>query len=558
MAKDPVDVCIIGSGAGGGTMAFALAQAGIKVCVLEKGAWYKDADFVHDEILSGRRNFFMPFPWDEPHMWRTDERRPYLRSNECWTANCVGGGTVHMSGYFYRLKPFDFRLRSELGAVAGANVADWPISYAELAPYYDKAEDELGVAGEVRTHPFLEPRKKGYPLPPLADHPVSYEIDRVAKGLGWNSLRTARAILSIPYRGRSACHYCTLCGSYGCESGAKSSTGAALLPRAVATGNVEVRPRAMAQEITVDASGAAKSVVYLDENGERQEQPARLVVVSATAVESARLLLNSKSGRFPNGLGNDAGLVGKNFVLSSFGQSRALFSSKRQAATHPWTQVVAPFVDRSVQDFYVMPDERFGFRKGGTLGFMWAHPNPIYAATQMAGSGKRGVFGAALKDRIRAYRDNRILEFEIYGEFLPTDGSRVGISDSVKDKYGIPVATIDIRRHPKDLVMTKFLVERGEEILQALQPEKVERIGIAGQTGILQGGTCRFGKDPATSVLDRNCRSHVVPNLYVVDGSFMPSSGGVPFTLTIIANAFRVADALVADFKKGKKKGATG
>jgi choline dehydrogenase-like flavoprotein len=551
MAKDPVDICIVGSGAGGGPMALSLGQAGFKVVVLEKGPWYQNEDFIHDEILQGRRNFFMPLPWDEPHLWRTDERKPYTRTNEAWTANCVGGGTVHMSGFFYRLKPVDFRLRSELGPVSGANVADWPITYKDLEPYYDRAEEELGVSGNAVPHPFLEPRKKNYPLPPLADHPVSYEIDRVAKSLGWHATPTARAILSIPYRGRDSCTYCTLCGSYGCENGAKSSTGAALIPRAVATGKVEVRPRSMAREITVDAQGRAKSVIYLDENGDAQEQPAKIVVVSATAVESARLLLNSTSARFPKGLGNDAGLIGRNLLFSSFGQSRALFSISRQAKQHAWIEAVAPFVNRSLQDFYLMPDERFGFRKGGTMGFMWAHPNPIYAAVQAAGKGKDGVFGTALKDRLRAYRDSRILEFEIYGEFLPTDATRVTISDQVKDRYGLPVAAINVNRHPKDLTMTKFLVERGEEVLQLMQPEKVERVGIAGQTGILQGGTCRFGKDPATSVLDKDCRSHVVPNLYVVDGSFMPSSGGVPITLTIAANSFRVADRLIARLKRG-------
>ncbi len=550
MAKPSVDVCIVGSGAGGAPMALTLGQAGFKVVVLEKGPWYTKDDFVHDEILSSRRNFFMPLPWDEPHLWKKDTAN-FQRTNEAWTANCVGGGTVHMSGFFYRLKPVDFRLKTLLGAVKGANVADWPIAYSDLAPYYDKAEEELGVSGNAVPHKFLEPRKKNYPLPPLGEHPVAFELEKAARSLGWQAIPTARGITSIPYQGRAACVYCTLCGSYGCEHDAKSSTLASLIPKALATKNVELRPRCMATQVLTDDKGLAKSVLYLDEDGVTQEQPARVVVVSATSVESARLLLASKSSRFANGLGNDSGQLGKNLVFSSFGQSRAIFRVSKQKAAHPWLEAQAPFVNRSLQDFYVMPDDRFGFKKGGTLGFMLAHPNPIYAGVKLAGKGKDGVFGASLKQKLAEYKDSRIVEFEIYGEFLPTDGTFVSLAENVKDKYGLPVAAISVQRHPTDLVMTKFLVERGEELLQSLDPQSVERIGVQGETTILQGGTCRFGADPATSFLDKNCRAHAVKNLYVVDGSFLPSSGGVPITLTIVANSFRVADALVAQLKHG-------
>jgi choline dehydrogenase-like flavoprotein len=546
----PVDFVIIGSGAGGAPMALELCRAGFKVVLLEKGAWYKQEDFVHDEILNSRRNMFMPFPWDEPHLWRAGAQAPYSRTNEAWTANCVGGGTVHMSGYFYRLKPVDFRQKTELGAPAGSNVVDWPITYADLAPFYDKAERELGVSGNAVPHPFLEPRSGNYPLPPLAEHPVVGDIERAAKSFGWHAIPTARGIATTPRDGRGACVYCALCGSYGCETGAKSSTLAALLPQALATGNLELRPHSMAKELRLDDKGLVKSVVYLDQQGQEQEQAARNVVVSCTAVESARLLLNSKSARFPNGLANDSGLVGKNLLFSSFGQSKATFSTTRKGEL-PWLESTLPFVNRSLQDFYVMPDDTQGFRKGGTLGFMWQHPNPIFAAVNLAKKGEEGVFGKALKDRLRAYRDSRILEFEIYGEFLSNDATSVGVDPNVKDKYGLPVAAITITRHPTDFVMTKFLVERGEDVLGAMKPDAVTRVGTAGETTILQGGTARFGKDPAHSVLDPFCRSHAVKNLYVVDGSFLPTSGGVPLTLTIAANSFRVADHVVKTTKKG-------
>ncbi|NMO20252.1 GMC family oxidoreductase [Pyxidicoccus fallax] len=549
MSLPEVDVCIIGSGAGGAPMALELGRAGFKVVLLEKGRHYRPQDFIHDEILNSRRNFFMPLPWEEPHLVRQGAKGRYERSTAAWTANCVGGGTVHMSGFFYRLKPVDFRLRSTLGAIPGSTVADWPISYEELAPFYDRAEAELGVSGEAVPHPFAEPRSSPYPLPPLDVHPVAGEIDKACKGLGWHSLPTARGILSRPYRGRAPCSYCALCGSYGCEMGAKSSTHASLIPAALATGNVELRPGCMARTVEVDKQGRAKSVVYLDANGVAQEQPAKVVVVSCTAVESARLLLNSTSSRFPRGLANGSGLVGKNLIFSSFGESHATFRVSKHAEARPWLKDPSPFVNRSVQDFYLLPDARFGFRKGGTLGFMWTHPNPIHAAVGLAGTGRTAVFGKALKDRMRDYRDSRILQFEVYAEYLPTPGSYVSVSDEVKDKYGIPVAAITVERHPMDLAATRFLVERGEEILLRLDPDDVRRVSTSGETTILQHGTCRFGNDAATSVLDKHCRAHEVPNLYVVDGSFMPTGGSVPSTLTITANSFRVAHHLVRSLK---------
>ncbi len=551
MALPAVDVCIVGSGAGGAPMALELARAGFKVVVLEKGAHHRKEDFVHDEILNSRRNFFMPLPWEEPHLLRHGASEKYERGNAAWTANCVGGGTVHMSGFFYRLKPIDFRIRSELGNIPGANVVDWPIRYEDLAPFYDQAEEELGVSGEDVPHPFREPRRKPYPLPPLEEHPIAKEIDAVCRTLGYHSISTPRGIISRAYRGRSACAYCALCGSYGCEVDAKSGTNSTLIPAALATGNVEIRPRCMARSIEVDARKRAKSVVYLDPEGTVQEQPASIVVVSCTSVESARLLLNSTSSGFPRGLGNNNGLVGRNLTFSSFGESRATFRIGKQNNRWPWLSDRAPFVQRSLQDFYVLPQGRAGFRKGGTLNFLWSHPNPIFAAVRMAGTGKDGVFGKTLKERLREYRDSKLLQFETFGEFLPTDGTYVTVEPSVVDKYKIPVAAITVSRHSFDLKMTEFLVERGEAVLTALKPDKLERLSASGETTILQHGTCRFGKDPATSVLNPDCRAHEVPNLYVVDGSFMPTSGGVPTTLTIVANSFRVAHALVRRMKHG-------
>ena len=552
MAFSEVDAVVVGSGAGGAPMALQLARAGLRVVLLEKGPRYSEADFTHDEISISRRNFFMPLPWDEPHLWRVGQTGKYSRSNHAWTANCVGGGTVHMSGFFYRLKPVDFRMKSMLGAPAGSTVVDWPIRYEDLLPYYEQVEEEIGVSGLVTNHPWAEPRRKPYPLPPLDEHPIAKEIDRAGKKIGVHPYPTARAIASRPYRGRAGCAYCPLCGSYGCEVGAKSSTHAALIPLALATGKVELRSRCMARSVEVTPDGRARSVVYLDENGALQEQPARIVVVSCTAVESARLLLNSRSARWPKGLANDSGLVGKNLTFSGFGRSRASFRISKRRESWPWLADPAPFVQRSLSDHYVLPaSAKLGSRKGGAIGFLWEHPAPISQAIVLAQGGK-GAFGKELKERFRVFRDSKVLQFETYAEWLPTAGTYVTVDDSVLDRYGLPVAAITIDRHPADLPVTRYLIDRGEELLKAMEPDAVWRVTEAGETTILQHGTCRFGDDPASSVLDRDCRAHTVPNLYVVDGSFMPTSGGNPNTLTIMANAYRVADRLVQRVKSGK------
>jgi choline dehydrogenase-like flavoprotein len=552
MSFSEVDVVVVGSGAGGAPMALQLARAGLKVVLLEKGPRYGEAEFTHDEIAIARRNFFMPLPWDEPHLWRVGQSGKYARTNDAWTANCVGGGTVHMSGFFYRLKPVDFRMKSMLGAPAGSTVVDWPIRYEDLLPYYEQAEEEIGVSGVVTNHPWAEPRRKPYPLPPLDEHPIAKEIDRAGKKIGVHPYPTARAINSRPYRGRAGCIYCVFCGSYGCESGAKSSTHSTLIPLALETGKVELRPRCMARSVEVTADGRAKSVVYIDEKGELQEQPARIVVVSCTAVESARLLLNSRSARWPKGLANDSGLVGKNLTFSGFGRSRASFRISKRKQSWPWLDDPAPFVQRSLSDHYVLPaSTKLGSRKGGAIGFLWEHPAPISQGIVLA-QGGRGAFGKELKERFRVFRDSKVLQFETYAEWLPTAGTYVSVEDTVLDRYGLPVAAITIDRHPADLPVTRYLIERGEDLLRAMEPDALWRVTEAGETTILQHGSCRFGNDPATSVLDRDCRAHTVPNLYVVDGSFMPTSGGNPNTLTIMANAYRVADRLVQRVKSGK------
>ncbi len=324
-----------------------------------------------------------------------------------------------------------------------------------------------------------------------------------------------------------------------------------MIPRAVATGNCEVRPHCMAFEVATGDDGKATGVRYFDAKGVRQEQQARVVVVSATAVESARLLLNSTSAAHKDGLGNDRGLVGRHLTFSTLGK-----------AWGEWDRAALPeamrgehrihFLQRSVQDLYRIPAAKGAYDKGGTLNFILPHRNPIHTAERLAKRTTPSLWGGALQEAIRrSTQDVQELEVEVFAEFLPNPGTRVtvGSDQDKKDKWGLPVAHIELAHHPADKANCQVLVDKAVELFKAggAQTTGVQTVG--GTTFVLQHGTCRFGSDPGKSVLDVNCRVRAADNVYVVDGSFMPTSGGVPTTWTIMANSFRVADHLVGRFK---------
>ena len=436
MSKD-FDVCVIGSGAGGGPVALTLAEAGYSVVVIEKGPWLREGDFCKDEIAATRRSTYTPNLRDERHVLEQQDDDGAWQAEstsssgwDFWNGNLVGGATNLMSGFFHRMKPVDFRLRSEFGPVEGGNVVDWPIEYADLEPYYDRVERRVGVSGRVVPHPQQEPRSSPeFPYPPTVEHPVSERIDRACRELGYHPLPVPRAILPFPAMGRLGCAYTDYCGSYGCSTGAKGSSRAALLDQAVGTGRCEIRPRAMATRLVSDQQGRVEALEYIGADGERRRLDARVYVVACQAIESARLLLMSPGPRHPMGLGNNSGQLGRNLIFSSGGVgSGDLRYAGLAEAEVLGLKSRGLFVNRALQDWYLFNDPTTGARtKGGTIEFLFRHSNGIAQAdVQKRDADGNLIWGKPLKDRIKAYfTEGRHLRFEVFSDWTPVDDCHV-------------------------------------------------------------------------------------------------------------------------------------
>ncbi|MCP4503213.1 MAG: GMC family oxidoreductase [Deltaproteobacteria bacterium] len=551
------DLIVVGSGAGAGPIIKAAADAGKSVCVLEKGAHFTEKDFVKDEVTVSMRERFRPSQWQEPRILESkndeggwDRDPTYNTGFNFHNGSVVGGSSNFMSGFFHRMKPMDFRLRSEFGAIDDANVEDWPISYDDLEPFYAKVEQVVGVSGKVVKHPMQEPRSTpDYPMPPTMEHPLGKLIDEAAPKIGLHAFPVARAVLSQPKDERRSCEYAGWCGSYGCTTGAKGNARVAFILPALKTGHVDLLPRAKAFHIHTDAKGLATGISYYDEKKKEHLVKAKAVVVACQAIESSRLLLSSTGEKHPAGIGNRYGQVGKNLVFSAHASGKCDLTFKNFSADVASALASkSPFVNRAVQDHYIVDhfDDDKRRMKGGTIDYLLRHPNPIRAAKSLSNNGGM-TWGVELQKRVQSYFSKQThLIFEVFMDWIPSDICYVRLDDKQRDKWGAPTANVRVGRHPHHKKLAKVMGPKGAELMKALGGENITTRLTGGPATNLQAGGCRFGNDAKTSVLDVDCRVHDAPNVFVTDGSFMPTGGSVPFTFTIYANAMRVAEKVVS------------
>ena len=540
------DVCVIGSGAGGAPIAYELSNAGFNVVVLEKGKYYSEEDFTKDELAISRRDKFTPLLKDEKHIINDrDENGVVTRYDgeeynwSFWNGNMVGGSSNLMSGYFHRLKPNDFKLKTVYGAIEGANIVDWPISYEDLEPYYTKVEELVGVSGRVTHHKFAELRSTSeFPYPPLEENGVTKWFDKACETLGYESIATPRAVLPYPALGRNGCSYSNFCGSYGCATGAKGNARAALLQKCKA----KIISEAFVYKLESDAKKVQKAHYY-DKELKSHTIEAKIFVLAAQAIESSRLLLNSKNKYFPNGLANNNGEVGKNLIFSAGGSGQGRFHFEELTHKQQKTLMEAGvFFNRSLQEGYEYK-ENDKLYKGGTIDFLFEHANIIpRAMREVYDEDGNIMWGEALQKKVhKTLTTSRVLTFEVFNDWLPTDHCYVSVDDEVKDKYGVNVGVINLYSHPHDIKVGNVLAQKAKRVLQEMGAQQISSNISSSPPPNLVAGGCRFGNDPKTSVLDKNCKAHELDNLYVSDASFMPTGGSVPYTWSIYANSFRIA-----------------
>jgi len=525
--RDSADVLIIGAGASGAVAAKRLAIAGFRVVCLEQGGWMNASDFPGDklefELVAEKQWSADPnvraMPQDYPCEISGSDISPVM-------FNAVGGSTIHFGAQWARMRPADFRLRTLHGVGD-----DWPVTYEEMRPFYERLDEELLISG-VGGDPAYPPG----PPPPLSGIPIGKIGRRAAEGmneLGWHWWPASHAIPSQAVGSRVPCQRRGTC-MFGCPEGAKSSTDVSLWPAALEHG-ARLITGARVREIAVDERGVATGAVYVDRKGEERFQAASVVILAANGIGTPRLLFLSASSRFPDGLANSSGLVGKRLMLHPYMSVLGLYDEDLESWVGPWG---TPLLSLQFAD----TDESRGFPCGAQWDVM-PIGGPLMALARYDDRPFAERWGPNIH-RLVERTLGRAFDWGIGLEDLPSESNGVTLDPALRDPDGIPAPRIDYRIDEHARANLAFQIERAKEAHEAAGAVET-LVTDWSRWGWHLLGTCKMGDDPRTSVVNRWGQAHDVANLYIVDGSVFPTSGPQPPTATIAANAARCVYALI-------------
>ena len=525
MKNDPVDVLIIGAGASGAAVAWSLADTRMRILCLEQGGMPDQRTFpTTSQDWEARRltDFALSpntrgLPEDYPI---NDDASPIKVTN----FNGVGGGTILYAGHFPRLHPSDFYVQS-LDGVAD----DWPVDYRILEPYFVENDRMMGVSGLAGDPAY--PAGKVPPMPPAPMGRSGRKLAEAFNALGWHWWPCDLAIATEDYEGRAKCINLGACIS-GCAQGAKGSVDLTYWPQALQKG-VELRTHCRVREVTVDDAGMATGVIFYDAAGEEKFQAAHVVIMATNGIGTPRLLLNSTSKHFPDGLANSSGLVGKNLMFHPYASIQGIFNERLDGHNGPHKSILS-------QQFYETDPSR-GFIRGYTFETSRGM-GPV--GTALAGMSWGQIpWGQDHHKSFRAMQD-RVTSLFAICEDLPEEHNQVSLDPALNDSNGVPAPRITYTLSENSKQMMAHAIERGSEVMEAAGAKEVITASPIPLAGWHLLGTARMGYDPARSVVNEWGRSHDVRNLFIVDGSIFVTSGAANPTSTLQALALYVADQM--------------